>query len=1057
MFFIQNRKKNSSETGRSLLELIAVVAIIGLLGVTSIKGYDYVTNKGKAHNLAQVVTTLVAETRSALAGGRSTVPERKVKGPYDQEITLKDASDYKKYFDISTNTDDKILCNELTKSSLIAPDIVLVNGNINGECPGEIRFLFKKELAGEATDLTYTDPETGEKRLCPPDAICTTKGVVCLDEEKHFENGKCQKDCAEAALVCNEAGDPTECKDGYYLNKKQCVACPEHATKCSDGETATACEADFYLRDGQCLECPENATCAGDTDDFVCDEGLEQNEDKDACVVSTLKCSGGAGVGDEYTGANAGLASDGVTQCKCPSSAPYWKTADSTCVASLEGITCTTQDDCGGNNSEYYCDITSWDINGLCTDGNTSYYSNLRGTCQKVSNISHTDATVTGLGSVRRSNSNMNWWTAGNWCQAQGKNLIDVKNFQIYRSGTSTLVVEGTTGSDACAKNKTCVQWCYSPYNQMWNGNTLTDATDANGERYQDKYSAVMKDLRVQFNSNELEFWTKSGFENVNPNFCEVFIIYANCSSAAWGSNRDYNTHLALCGDGSSVEQETPAVTCSGGAGIANTTMGDIIYLGADAGLASDGVTQCKCPTNAPYWNTTETICQAGITCHSQDDCGGTNSDHYCQITDFTTNGNCNYYTSATGTCQPTNTIGKETFAPTGGFTSSDTMNWWSANNWCLAQGTELADFKDLECYHSGTANLITANDEGYCCAKGKTCDYQPENIWIGTFSNASIALRQGGGVWIKDENPNSCYAASAVALGFMGLVRYEKGFRALCKGNSPTPTVTCSGGTGVADTTVDGVTYSGANAGLASDGTTQCKCPAGQKWDATNGCQAATEGATCTTQDDCGGSNSEYYCQITNYTHTGAWTESNTACYDPNSITGTCRRVSDVPYTDASVTSLGSVRLSHDWMNWWTANSWCQAQGKSLIDVKNFQAYRSGTNTLIVEGSTWSYEGCAQGKICEYWTNSPYNQMWYGNTLTNAVDANGEKYQDKYSAVIKDLRVKFNSNSAYLWTKSSGGNTNKNACHAFSVYLAYGGVNFNRRYEYGGFLALCK
>ena len=278
---------------------------------------------------------------------------------------------------------------------------------------------------------------------------------------------------------------------------------------------------------------------------------------------------------------------------------------------------------------------------------------------------------------------------------------------------------------------------------------------------------------------------------------------------------------------------------------------------------------------------------------------------------------------------------------------------------------------------------------------------------------------------------------------------------------------------------TINGVTYSGGCAGTASDGTTQCCCPAGKVWDATNGCQAATEGATCTTQDDCGGRNSEYYCKVTSADYTESCStngKSKTAHYFPDSITGTCQNVSKISYTEATVIGLGAVRLSNKWIGWWSADNWCQAQGKSLINIEDFQVYHSGTNTLVVEGSkideylspnnnTMGINGCARGKTCGPWDESPYNQMWDGNKLTEKEDENGERYQDKYSEVMKDLKVKFKLNNWIgIWTKSSYGNTNKYSCFVLTVNPFHdGSVGYNWRSLSGYmssswyFVALCK
>ncbi len=180
--------------------------------------------------------------------------------------------------------------------------------------------------------------------------------------------------------------------------------------------------------------------------------------------------------------------------------------------------------------------------------------------------------------------------------------------------------------------------------------------------------------------------------------------------------------------------------------------------------------------------------------------------------------------------------------------------------------------------------------------------------------------------------------------------------------------------------------------------------------------------------------------------------------CYKPN--TGTCEAISSSDYTDATVTGLGSVRRSNGTTTWWAAENWCKAQGKNLIDVSKFKVYKTTNKTTAASGlltsgaETWSY-GCADGKKCGYWNNSPYSAMWSGNTLVETAGDSDGLYKDRYSPVLISLRQEFDSNSLYFWTASDY--SSSDSCSAFYVGLGRGDVNVSVRDDYNYYYALCE
>ena len=225
---------------------------------------------------------------------------------------------------------------------------------------------------------------------------------------------------------------------------------------------------------------------------------------------------------------------------------------------------CLTNANCGGVNSGYYCNYTTYDENTYCTeDGPTAMgcagetnpaNCEKAGTCTKIGTI--TKANIPELGVVFAAPA-YSWWGAKNWCQALGKDLIPVEKFKAYHQGTTlvTANMAPTTGAvtyDACRQGKTCTRWDAGyDANRMWKTNsgvntrTLTDAKDENGELYQAKYSPVILHLAQQFRGTKAYLWTDSNAKSSNE--CYAAIIAVNYGAVPYYYNRFRNYFNVLC------------------------------------------------------------------------------------------------------------------------------------------------------------------------------------------------------------------------------------------------------------------------------------------------------------------------------------------------------------------------------------------------------------------------------------------------------------------------------------------------------------------------------
>ena len=193
------------------------------------------------------------------------------------------------------------------------------------------------------------------------------------------------------------------------------------------------------------------------------------------------------------------------------------------------------------------------------------------------------------------------------------------------------------------------------------------------------------------------------------------------------------------------------------------------------------------------------------------------------------------------------------------------------------------------------------------------------------------------------------------------------------------TPTVTCP-----ANTSEDG------QGGLATTLTDtamgkvlNCYCTEiDTKYTDSGTCETLPE--TCNKNADC---NRGEYCDITDW-------GSDYSTKDTSGMTGTCRNANDDIMAPASGTNppfVGSSRL----MTWWSSKNFCQALGKTLVDVSDFECAHSicqsgcvakyGYCQADTSGIVYRYSSSnisakveamydAYGRDYGSWTNTDYN-----------------------------------------------------------------------------------
>ena len=200
---------------------------------------------------------------------------------------------------------------------------------------------------------------------------------------------------------------------------------------------------------------------------------------------------------------------------------------------------CVSNKDCakveGCEDGACYCSLTQ--------EWSEQTGVSLVGDCLPIG--SYTDVVgIANLGSVRFSNITMSsWWSAENWCRAQGMDLIDIADFNCYIGGTTNKIVKNSNPFDygenfCCAEGKECGCW-----DEYWDNNTIKDGYE---DYVHEHYSEAIISLKENF--PEARFWTKSNMFWDGYAFDISFSKYTNGPVACWcDCMREMDDREALC------------------------------------------------------------------------------------------------------------------------------------------------------------------------------------------------------------------------------------------------------------------------------------------------------------------------------------------------------------------------------------------------------------------------------------------------------------------------------------------------------------------------------
>ncbi len=406
-------KENS---GRSIWELIAVLAVIGLFFITVVKSYNKAVTKAKADAQERQIATLAKEAQIKMLGNTSLTPVTVKADDTEYMIGKGKEGPAKDYFGVKVKTTDKALCEELTDTTFLSPALITVNGKKEGECPGDIVFYFPKAPSNTAPlaegDESFFDEENGA--------------------DDGSDSSNTSGDSGNSG-TSEGSGETTPTPSDYDGDEDGCTG--NNFTYCSNGScvsTADDCPQPEDFEDDE--EGCENARfnwCSGastPTCQADCCAGFSENACQTACDTET---------GEITNKTNGTVCPGGVCEAGVCSTCAINPETDCLSKALVEG-------ECACAPAADEAECTSW-TNNECGQGKYCVFNpsgcgdndHGTGTCQPVSYIGdYSSATIAGHEYTMSMCENCpDWWSAQSWCKAHGKTMVSLSDVHCTSSG----------------------------------------------------------------------------------------------------------------------------------------------------------------------------------------------------------------------------------------------------------------------------------------------------------------------------------------------------------------------------------------------------------------------------------------------------------------------------------------------------------------------------------------------------------------------------------------------------------------------------------------------
>ncbi len=352
-----------------MVEMLGVLAIMGVLAIGGIAGYRYAMDKYNANEiLNEVRKRAVTASQQRILGHAIDLSEWSNTIQGHPVTTANSYNGDTSFFALTVLGIEQSVCDKVIAEKISfaveekVGEVVVGEDTTCAEGNNDITFAFRNTLDGEGATGGGEEPEPSDP--------------ACGQNEYRLPDGTCKED--------KRCPDPNQF---WNPDTQRCEACPTSGSVSSisnPSDMEDTCEKcnNVQMVLAYCVYCPRPGVACGPN---CCGEGEVCDFYNETCISATCRQD---------------------SDCSAPT--PLCDTVTGECFAG-----CKTNDDCDSVNE--FCDLDVKTTSNSCMKPG-------RGICRLAS------GTAVGSTGWIKSDSGMNWWSAENFCKANNKTLIDLSN-----------------------------------------------------------------------------------------------------------------------------------------------------------------------------------------------------------------------------------------------------------------------------------------------------------------------------------------------------------------------------------------------------------------------------------------------------------------------------------------------------------------------------------------------------------------------------------------------------------------------------------------------------
>ena len=302
-----------NERGRSMVEILGVLAIIGVLSIGGIQGYKYAMDKHRANDIVHSVNMRATDIWHLYQDGKKELPDSPETDAFPEygEMTQTgfpimvtahpDANAFKTWVDnVPSDVCKKVLQEDLNKYIQGLRFVHVDNSSGFNRYENDIAICGNSNTVNQLIFSSFLDEEvamTNETCVDEDDCSsacgvlrCDTTTMTCVDSCSDTDTPYCKE--TESGGVCVKCKERSHCLDlgENYTCSDLTNECVEVPAKCVEGK-------EFRTKNGICVACDNASNFMVGLDKFAVEElGIEDDltglEQCDACADPNTRYSG---------------------------------------------------------------------------------------------------------------------------------------------------------------------------------------------------------------------------------------------------------------------------------------------------------------------------------------------------------------------------------------------------------------------------------------------------------------------------------------------------------------------------------------------------------------------------------------------------------------------------------------------------------------------------------------------------------------------------------------------------------------------------------------------